>query len=66
MKAKDAATYIGTSETNLRRLVEAGQVPKPLERGGERLWDIRDLDDHVDSLSRVGQPIANEWAGQAL
>ena len=66
MKARDAAAYIGTSETNFRRLVDAGQVAKPLLRGGERLWDVRDLDDHADRLSRDGEPIAGDWQGQAL
>ena len=66
MKAKDAAAYIGTSTTNLRRLVDRGLVAQPFERNGERLWDIRDLDEHAESLSRVGEPIAGEWSGQAL
>lgn len=66
MKIKDASAYFGTSETNFRRLVECGAIRQPLERGGERLWDIRDLDEHADSLPRSGQPLANEWQGQAL
>jgi len=66
MKAPDAAAYIGTSPTNLRRLVENGLVAQPYERNGERLWDIRDLDEHADSLSRAGQPITDDWRGQAL
>ncbi len=66
MKAPDAAAYIGTSPTNLRRLVENGQVAPPRERNGERLWDIRDLDEHADSLSPDGQPIADDWRGQSL
>lgn len=66
MKANEAASYIGTSPTNLRRLVERGEVAQPLRRGGERLWDIRDLDEHAESLSRDGQPVACDWTGQAL
>ena len=66
MKARDASAYIGTSETNFRRLVDSGAIRQPLERGGERLWDIRDLDEHADSLPRSGQPLASEWKGQAL
>ena len=66
MKAADAAAYVGTSESNFRRLVDSGAIRQPLERGGERLWDIRDLDEHADSLPRCGGPLTNEWAGQSL
>ena len=66
MKAFDAARYIGTSETTLRRLVSEGAVAQPLKRGGERVWDIRDLDEHVESLPRVGEPANDGWKGQAL
>ena len=66
MKANDAARYIGASPTTLRRLVDHGMIAQPLERGGERLWDIRDLDEHAESLSRVGEPIVNDWSGQAI
>ena len=66
MKAEDAASYIGTSPTNLRRLVQRGELAPPLLRGGERLWDIRDLDEHAESLSRSGDPVASDWSGQAI
>ena len=66
MKAPEAARYIGTSETTLRRLVAEGSVAQPLHRGGERIWDIRDLDEHVESLPRVGEPANHDWKGQAL
>ena len=66
MKASEAARYIGTSETTLRRLVAEGAVAHPLKRGRERIWDIRDLDEHVESLPRVGEPANDDWNGQAL
>ena len=66
MKAIDAATYIGTSQTNMRRLVERGELAQPLLRGGERLWDIRDLDEHAESLARIGEPIASDWSGKSI
>lgn len=66
MKAPEAARYIGTSETTLRRLVAEGSVAQPLKRGGERVWDILDLDEHVESLPRVGEPANDDWKGQAL
>lgn len=66
MKANDAAAYIGTSPTNLRRLVDKGELAQPLLRGGERLWDIRDLDEHAESLARNGEPIASDWFGKAI
>lgn len=66
MKIKDASVYVGTSETNFRRLVESGAIRQPLRRGGEKLWDIRDLDEHADNLPRIGEPLANEWEGQSV
>lgn len=66
MKARNAARYLGTSETTLRRLVDQGQIAQPLKRGSERLWDIRDLDEHAESLPRVGAPANDDWKGQAL
>lgn len=66
MKVADAAAYVGASETHFRRLVDSGAIRQPLGRGGERLWDIRDLDEHADSLPRCGEPLVNEWAGQTL
>jgi len=66
MKISDASNYIGTSPTNLHRLVSRGQLAQPLIRGGERLWDIRDLDEHAESLKRRSDPVANDWTGQAI
>lgn len=65
MKAHDAATYIGTSTTHLRRLVERGELAHPLKRGGERLWDIKDLDAHADNLAK-DSPVDDAWLGTAL
>jgi hypothetical protein len=66
MKITDASSYIGTSPTNLKRLVTRGELAQPLIRGGERLWDIRDLDEHAESLKRDGMPVANDWSGHAI
>ena len=66
MKVKDAAAYIGTSTTNLRRLVDQGHLAQPLVRHGERLWDIRDLDEHAEGLLRVGETRDGDWVGQTL
>lgn len=66
MKISDASAYIGTSTTNLQRLVEKGQLAQPLIRGGERLWDIRDLDEHAENLKRKDEVVANDWTGQAI
>ena len=66
MKIADASSYIGTSPTNLRRLVNRGELAQPLIRGGERLWDIRDLDEHAENLKREGGPVADDWTGQSL
>ena len=66
MKITDASSYIGTSTTNFQRLEEKGQLARPLIRGGERLWDIRDLDEHAENLKRKDEVVANDWTGQAI
>lgn len=45
MKAKDAAAYLGLSETKFRTLSISPRV-----HGGNRLFDRRDLDAFADSL----------------
>ena len=66
MKIAAAAEYIAASQTHFRRLVERGVLPQPLLRGGERLWDTRDLDEHAESLPQEGAPNSSDWVGQAI
>lgn len=50
LKAADAAVYLGISPTKLRDL----DLPRRV-MGGNRLYDIRDLDAYADSLPYEGQ-----------
>ena len=49
MQAPEAARYLGISETKLR-----SQDIRRRESGGNRLYDIRDLDGYADRLAYEG------------
>ncbi|RAN30666.1 helix-turn-helix transcriptional regulator [Hyphomonas pacifica] len=57
LKAPDAAGYLGMGETKFQELVRDGRIQGPREVDGLVLWDVRDLDDFVDSLPRRGEPL---------
>ena len=50
MQAREAARYLGMSETKFRSV---GLESK--KSGGNRLWDVRDLDDYADRLDYDGE-----------
>jgi hypothetical protein len=57
-----AAAYLGRSRTRFREQVEAGALPQPITRNGNRrLWDRRLLDRYVDALSGLVET-ADSWA----
>lgn len=51
MGAKDAARYLGISESTLRLL----GLPRRL-LGSRKLYDVQDLDAYADSLPTEGEP----------
>lgn len=50
MQAREATRYLDVSETKFRRIGLRSKHP-----GGNRLWDIRDLDDYADRLEHDGK-----------
>ncbi len=58
MPARDAAAYLGVSETTLRNL----PIPRRV-LGAKRLFDRRDLDAFINDLPYEGQGDANSCDG---
>jgi predicted DNA-binding transcriptional regulator AlpA len=57
-----AAAYLGFSRTRFRDQVEAGALPQPVTRNGNRrLWDRHLLDRYVDALSGLADT-SDSWA----
>lgn len=54
MQAPEAARYLGVSESKFRTLGIRSRIS-----GGNRLWDIRDLDDFADRLAYEGDNSCN-------
>ncbi|MDT0682299.1 DNA-binding protein [Roseicyclus sp. F158] len=50
MQAREAARYLGVSESKFRSLDLQSK-----RSGGNRLWDLRDLDDYADRLEYDGE-----------
>lgn len=50
MQAREAARYLGMSESKFRSLELRSK-----RSGGNRLWDVRDLDDYADRLEYDGE-----------
>jgi hypothetical protein len=54
LNADLAAAYVGVSKTTF--LGDVGKRwPLPISQGRRRVWDIRQLDEHVDQLAGVGE-----------
>ena len=60
MQAREPARYLGVSETKFRSL---SLTPK--RSGGNRLWDVRDLDDYADRLEYDGETSCETETNQA-
>ena len=50
MKAREAARYLGMSESKFRSIGLTSKKPD-----GNRYWDVRDLDDYADQLDYDGE-----------
>jgi predicted DNA-binding transcriptional regulator AlpA len=56
-----AAAYIDVSPTTFDAMVRDNKMPRPKLLGGRRkAWDVRALDDAVDSLPSDGNDVADE------
>ena len=48
-----AAAYVGVSETQFERWVDARLMPKSFKVGDVKLWDSRKIDEAFDELSNA-------------
>ncbi|SEP47879.1 transcriptional regulator, AlpA family [Rhodospirillales bacterium URHD0017] len=55
----EAATYLGITFTTFDRLVTEGRLPKPVDLGGEVVWDVALLDKAMDRLSGLRRTTAD-------
>lgn len=52
LSLRQAAAYIGVSQSTFRKMVKSGDVPAPIRITEKRLvWDRKQLDEFIDSLS---------------
>ncbi|RFB95570.1 hypothetical protein B5K11_11715 [Rhizobium leguminosarum bv. trifolii] len=47
------ARFGGISDPTLYRWVKQAVIPQPIKIGHDRLWDDRELDEHVEALKRA-------------
>ena len=50
MELERASAYVGLGRTKFLELIEAGQMPKPVDLDGSPRWDRFDLDRAFDDL----------------
>ena len=54
----DAALFVGFSRPLFDQMVKDGRMPKPIEQGGEEVFDLVKLDKAFNRLSGVeGNPL---------
>lgn len=52
LSARDLADYLGVSQTTVRRLVEGGDLPRPIRlSNGVVRWDRAAIDSIIDARS---------------
>lgn len=52
LSLRQAAAYLGVSQSTFRKMVKSGDVPTPIRITEKRLvWDKKQLDEFIDSLS---------------
>ena len=59
MRPKQAAAYLATSEATIWRLVQRGELPKPIKQGARcSLFETAWLDAYADKLANgEGDPV---------
>lgn len=59
LRRKEAALYVGVSPTKFDELIKQGLLPRSINLGGCVIWDVRALDETLDSF--FGGDDANPW-----
>ena len=60
LNRKEAASYFGISPTSFDKLVQTGQVPRPIELLGRKVWDRNALDHALDARSGIAAQVSVE------
>jgi len=59
----EAAEYVGVSPSKFDQMVADGRMPGARRIDGRKVWDVRELDLHFDSLPHDdSSPTSNSWA----
>ncbi len=70
MRIRDAAEYVGASESTFRDWVNRGLMPTPHRPpdpcSNMVVWFIEELDDYLDRFTKDGQPANDDWKDVAL
>jgi predicted DNA-binding transcriptional regulator AlpA len=61
LRLPKAAAYVGVSETQFKRWVDDGLMPKPFKVGDVTLWDARKVDSAFDNLPGNISEEESEW-----
>lgn len=51
LSREEAAGYVGVGSSTFDKMVTAKSMPKPINIGARRVWDVRALDAAFDALS---------------
>jgi predicted DNA-binding transcriptional regulator AlpA len=54
----DAAIYVGVTLSTFDEMVSDGRMPKPIQIGDERVWDLDQLDKSFNRLAGIER---NPW-----
>jgi predicted DNA-binding transcriptional regulator AlpA len=55
LTVEDLERLLRVDKRTVARLVQRGQLPKPLKLGGGNRWKAVDIEQAIDRLSRVGR-----------
>ena len=59
----EAATALGISASNFRRLIKEGRMPSPRRLDGRNIWDVDELRAAFKAIPHAGESeLADSWA----
>jgi len=56
MSREMACYYLGINEMTFDELLNKGNIPQPFKLGGQKLWDVNDLDDAFNVMFHKTPP----------
>ena len=58
---REAAEYVGVSKNTFLKLVNEGQMPKPIKIGSRTIFDRFDIDEAFDELHPSAETEIAKW-----